>query len=102
MTDPLNVRVTTAAPVVVRVTAGGPPGQQGPPGSDSVDAFYYEFVQTLPSLNWVVHHALGRYPSVAVILDDGTVAFGLAPDHLSVDELVIAFEEPTSGRAICS
>ena len=101
----LIVRVTVPPAVNVRVTAGGPKGAdgaQGPPGVDGGSAFYFEFVQVAPAMSWTVHHALNHYPNVSVILTDGTVGAYPDVDHLSVDELVIAFEEPTSGRAICS
>jgi hypothetical protein len=104
MTD-INVKVTVPPQVVVKVTAGGPAGQPGPPGADGVDgdgSFYHEFVQAVPATEWTVHHALHRYPNVQVILTDGTLAWGVDIDHLSVDEFVVRFEEPIAGRTISS
>lgn len=80
----------------------GPQGPQGPPGSGSGSDFYYEFTQASMSTSWVVHHALGKYPNTTVILADGSVPWALDIDHVSLDELVLTWEELVSGKAVCS
>ena len=55
--------------------------------------------QTMPAKVWTVTHSLNKYPSVQIILGDGTVIFSTIK-HLSVNQVEITFMEDLSGIAV--
>lgn len=96
--EPVDINVEVIdQDVEVVIMAPGPQGPPGPPGGDS---FYYLHTQTVPSTTWTINHALGAEPNVtAIIGDERVVCHASYPD---LNTVIITFNTPTSGRAVCS
>jgi hypothetical protein len=58
----------------------------------------YEHVQDTPSNTWVIEHNMSKYPSVSVVLDDGTEVFGLKV-YDSENQITLSFSRPITGKA---
>lgn len=90
--DPTGTQITTSSP-----GTQGPPGPPGPPGAGGS---HYTYIQTIPSTFWAVTHNLGFRPSVAVLLDDGTVITdGVTVTHIDENSLTVLSGLAISGRA---
>jgi hypothetical protein len=68
------------------ITGGDGGGGDGGGGGPPLETFV--FVQEVHSDNWVVVHNLGRFPSVTVVDETGTVVWG-DPEYISENELII-------------
>lgn len=66
-------------------------------GASSTDAFY-EFEQAVASAEWLITHSLGKFPSVSVVDSAGSLVMGEV-QYISVNELVVRFSAPFSGKA---
>lgn len=72
-------------------TGGGGGGGDG-------DGAFYEYVQTVASATWVIHHDLDCIPDIVILDAGGNPVDGVLtyPDNNTV---VVAFGSPESGRA---
>ena len=61
----------------------------------------YPHPQIPPEKVWVVHHNLGKYPSVTVVDTAGNVVYGDV-QHLDQYNLTITFSCAFSGYAYCN
>ena len=87
----------TPATLQVQVTVQGGGGGGG-------DMYTYTHTQATPSSLWVIHHNLGRYPSVSVVDSAGNEGYGdvsylLGDPGKAGVELTVAFSSPFSGKA---
>lgn len=78
------------------VYVGNIRGATGPPGNGS-----YMHNQTVAASTWNVAHNLGYFPHVTIIMDDGTEVVADI-DHADVNNVVITFPTPYTGKAVCS
>lgn len=62
---------------------------------------HYEHAQTLEANEWFITHLLGKYPVVTIVDNNGFVQLG-SVQYISLDEVVVRFENPTSGFAYLS
>jgi len=111
MTDPQitvavqqpQVTVEQGVPVVMvespsntlTVTASGPPGPAGSPGSAMA------ITQATAQSTWTLNHNLGFYPNVTVLDDLGRQVI-TSVTYLSANTVQIAFNRPFSGIAYLS
>lgn len=81
---------------VVQVTQGltGAPGDTLP-GTGDVS---YLHNQSLASDEWVITHNLGKYPSVTVV-DSANDEVEGSINYVSINQLIVTFSAPFSGRA---
>jgi hypothetical protein len=75
-----------------------PPVDDG--GDGSSEGGVYTFVQSTPSVEWVVNHNLGHYPSTEFI-GVGGVGGIIDVFHVSVNQLRVYFAVPTAGTLRC-
>lgn len=61
----------------------------------------YEHVQATPASSWTVNHNLSRYPQVAV-LSVGGVEMWAETIHTSTNQVMVYFDQPMAGKAICT
>jgi hypothetical protein len=59
---------------------------------------HYTHDQSVASATWTVTHNMGKYPSVTVVDTAGDEVFGDV-NYVSVNQLVISFNAPFSGKA---
>lgn len=72
----------------------GEPGPQGPPGEQVTTVI----AQVEPADTWVLHHRLGRHPSVTVIDSAGTVVLG-GVRYVDADTIELTFSASFAGTA---
>lgn len=70
-------------PIRVAPAAGGP----------------FVYVQATPATVWSIRHALGRYPQVSVLDEQGRTFVG-AVRHYDVGWTELTFSEPVVGKAV--
>lgn len=76
-------------------------GIQGDPGTPGADSGFFEYEQILASNVWTVNHNLGFYPAVSTVDSGDTVVEGEI-EYISINQVVIRFEVPFSGRVFLS
>lgn len=59
----------------------------------------FEHIQADPSDEWIIHHGLGKLPTILMMEADGTVIFGDI-QFVDSDTVKIKFSEAISGKAI--
>lgn len=85
-----------ASIAVTQVTQGltGADGGTQPGTGDS----NYVHTQALASSTWTVDHNLGKYPSVSVV-DSANDEVEGGIKHVSINQLILTFSAPFTGRA---
>lgn len=58
----------------------------------------YVHDQSVPSTNWMIHHNLGKYPSVTIVDSAGTIVVGDI-SYLSISSLIAVFSNSFAGKA---
>lgn len=58
----------------------------------------FEFIQSVPAETWEIEHNMDKYPSVSVILDDGTEVYG-GKFYNSPNKITLSFSRPITGKA---
>ena len=76
----------------------GPPG---PPGPQGLGGEYHRHEQGTPSDLWVVNHNFGKRPVVGVF-DTGGREVWAEVIHVSDNQVLIYFDGPLAGYAICT
>lgn len=61
----------------------------------------YRHTQSGAAATWTVNHDLGRWPSIGVY-SPGGVEVEASVLHTSLNQAVIAFNQPQTGFAVCS
>ena len=61
----------------------------------------YVHQQGVPATTWVVHHRLGKVPSIVVVDSTGAEVRGDVV-HDSPDQATLSFAYPFSGAAFCN
>ena len=74
-------------------------GSQGPAGPGIAQSA--EFVFALPSSQWTINHNFGRRPVVEVFGPGGAGLVGEVL-HASLNQVLVYFDGPVTGFAICS
>lgn len=99
-TASIQVALTGAAEATV-IGIPGPPGPPGPAGPPGPGAASYVFVQSTPSVTWVIDHGLDYTPQVTVVDSAGNQVEG---DHNygTPGQIILTFSAPFSGRAYLS
>ena len=72
---------------------------QGPAGASGVGAPPFPFLS--PQSTWVINHNLLRRPLVGVFTVGG-VEMWAEVLHVSLNQVIVTFDEPVAGYAICS
>lgn len=73
-------------------------GPAGPPGSVGGQ---FQFTQASPSAVWTVNHNLGFRPNVALTTLGGAEVWGEVL-HVSANQVLVTFDGPIAGLALCS
>ena len=92
--QPIKVTIDPPAPIKAILQVG-----QGPAGVSGASA--PPFVFNTPQTNWVINHNLGRRPLVGVF-SVGGVEMWAEIVQVSLNQLIVYFDSPTAGYAICS
>jgi hypothetical protein len=76
-------------------------GVQGRPGRDGLDGIgsVFEFDQPTPSSSWIINHNRGVLPAFVAVIDGGGSAVNCGVVHPSVNQTVLSFNPPMSGKA---
>jgi hypothetical protein len=69
----------------------------GQPGKDAVLTTLI-FEQSTPSSEWVIHHNLNRYPTVAVVDSAGDLVLGNVT-YVDSNTIFLSFSAPFGGKA---
>lgn len=97
--------VQVEATPVITVAAPGPQGVPGPPGADGTSGApggaYFLLTQSAASATWLVQHNLGHIPHITIIDASGEVVI-TDIHHTDVNQAVLTFASPTTGKAVCS
>lgn len=97
--------VQVEATPILSVAAPGPQGAPGPPGADgqpgTPGGSQFLLNQTAPSATWLVQHNLGYLPHITIIDASGEVVL-TDIHHTDVNQAVLTFASPTTGKAVCS
>lgn len=59
---------------------------------------HFSYTQGSASSTWVIVHSLGKFPSATIVDSAGTEVEG-SINHIDVNNLVISFSSPFSGKA---
>lgn len=94
--QPGSVVATIQSIEVIQVTQGltGAPGNTLPGTGDA----NHVHVQASASDSWVINHGLGKYPSVTIV-DSANDEVEGSINYISVNQLIVSFSAPFSGRA---
>lgn len=84
---------------VVKSAITGPSGAPGPAGRDGDKSYVQEFA--VASNTWVINHNLNKYPAITIMDSAGTVCEG-DTQHLTLNQAIVTFTYPFSGRAVCN
>lgn len=84
--------------IVAQIIGTGARGEKGDIGYINGDPLFYEFVQMLPSNEWIINHSLNKYPSVTVVDSAGTVVIGNVR-YIDKSVIKITFSAAFSGKA---
>lgn len=57
-------------------------------------------VQTIASATWIVNHNLGMYVEPTIMDSGGTEMLGQV-QHISLNQIIITFNSPQTGRVRC-
>ena len=97
--EPKDIEVFEVEAQEVEILEVGTQGPPGPPGSGNAQSA--EFVFPLPSSQWTINHNFGRRPVVGVLGPGGA---GLVAEvlHASLNQVIVYFDGPVTGFAICS
>jgi hypothetical protein len=68
--------------------------------SDRSGGMPFVFTQTSPADTWVINHNLGRHPC-PVVTGDGGAQMWAEVVNLSVNQLMVYFDAPTTGQVHC-
>lgn len=79
----------------------GPSGPKGDKGDTGQAGSTHEHHQTVAAANWVVNHNLGFRPAVT-ILSVGGAQMLAEVIHASLNQVLVYFDEPMTGLAVCS
>lgn len=79
----------------------GPPGPPGPPGPTGPGEEYHRHDQGTPADLWTVNHNFGQRPVVGVF-DTGGREVWAEVIHFSDNQVLIYFDGPLAGYAICT
>lgn len=66
-----------------------------------IDAQNFTFVQSTPVTTWTVNHNLSKYPSVSVF-DNNNILIEGCVEYVSIDQVVITFNQAIAGTATLS
>lgn len=104
--DQVASTVTIERPVTtVELTAPGPQGSPGPPGDDgqpgTPGGTQFLLNQVVPAATWLVAHNLGYFPHITILDSSGEVVL-TDIHHTDVNNAVLTFSSPTTGKAIAS
>lgn len=81
---------------IAQVTVmGGVPGPQGEPGAAGSG---FSFVQSTPSVTWIINHNLGFNPSIDLFSIGGMEMLGEVV-HTSINQIIVNFNEAIAGFA---
>jgi hypothetical protein len=61
----------------------------------------YSHTQATAAATWTVNHNLGRRPAVTVMTAGGLEVLAEVL-HTSVNQVLVTFDQPTAGLAVCS
>jgi hypothetical protein len=61
----------------------------------------YTHSQPSASVEWVVHHNLGKYPAIAIVDSAGREVFG-GVQHVDANTTIVTFTAPFSGKVYCN
>jgi hypothetical protein len=79
----------------------GPSGPKGDKGDTGQAGTTHEHYQTTASSTWVVNHNLGFRPAVTILSVGGTQMLAEVI-HASLNQVLVYFDEPMTGLAVCS
>ena len=88
----VEVQKTEPPITAVEIEVPGPPG---PPGSGATS---YLHTQSGPSQSWTVNHNLGFRPSVE-LFTTGWQEMAADVVHVSMNQFIVTFNQPTAGFA---
>lgn len=91
----------TASAVVVSLINTGLMGPPGPPGPTGPGGEYHRHDQVTPADLWTVNHNFGQRPVVGVF-DTGGREVWAEVIHFSDNQVLIYFDGPLAGYAICA
>lgn len=87
--------------ITVLQVGQGPSGPKGDKGDTGQAGSIHEHYQTTASSTWVVNHNLGFRPAVT-ILSVGGAQMLAEVIHASLNQVLVYFDEPMTGLAVCS
>ena len=87
-----------AESVTVLQVGQGPSGPRGDPGLSGAP---FEHYQSTQSATWTVNHNRGFRPAVT-ILSVGGIQMLAEVIHASLNQVLVYFDEPMTGLAVCS
>ena len=61
----------------------------------------YQHTQSVPSDTWAVNHNLNRHPNITLTSVGGKLMIADIL-HTSINQVLVYFDQPTTGLAICS
>lgn len=104
--DQLTYTVTIERPsATLSLSAPGPQGSPGPPGDDgqpgTPGGTQFLLNQVAPAATWLVAHNLGYFPHITILDSSGEVVL-TDIHHADVNNAVLTFSSPTTGKAIAS
>lgn len=92
--QPLQLIVQPPAEIKSTLTVG-----QGPAGASGASVPPFQFLS--PQDTWVINHNIGRRPLVGVF-SVGGVEMWAEILHVSLNQVIVYFDSPVAGYAICS
>lgn len=95
-----RVGATATAAQAVTLANALRPFFRGDPGIGAGGGAYTH-TQSVASASWIVNHNLGYRPAVSALSVGGKLMLGDVV-HTSVNQVVIGFDQPLAGLAVCS
>ena len=102
--QPAAFQLTVQPPaetVTVLQVGQGPSGPKGDKGDTGQAGSTHEHHQTTAASTWTVNHNLGFRPAVT-ILSVGGAQMLAEVIHASLNQVLVYFDEPMTGLAVCS
>lgn len=101
ISQPASLQLTINPPAQTTTVLQVGQGPAGPRGETGALSGVYEHHQTNALDSWTVNHNLGYRPNVT-ILSVGGVAMLAEVQHLNTNQIMVYFDEPRTGLAVCS